>query len=46
LEICVSSNEPNDFKKSLRIVLEATKQTILSLYERELQRLEKVFENI
>lgn len=42
----VIAEEQKEYRKSLRVVLEATKQTILSIYERELQRLEKEFQNI
>jgi hypothetical protein len=46
VNISVKADEHIEYRKSLRVVLEATKQTILSIYERELQRLEKEFENI
>lgn len=48
IDITAESNKKNtnDLDKSIRIVLEATKQTILSLYERELNKLETEFNNL
>lgn len=46
VNISVKADEVEEYRKSIRVVLEATKQTILSIYERELQRLEKEFQNI
>ena len=46
VQLNISDNEPEEFRKSIRVVLEATKQTIKSIYERELERLQREFENI
>ena len=46
ISISAKADEFEEYRKSLRVVLETTKQTILSVYERELQRLEKKFQNI
>lgn len=46
IDIISESNNTNELDKSIRIVLEATKQTILSLYERELNKLETELNNL
>ena len=46
VNISVSGNEASELNKSIRIVLEATKDTILSLYKRELNKLETEFNNL
>lgn len=46
VNISVSGNEASELNKSIRIVLEATKDTILSLYKRELNKIEQEFKNL
>ena len=46
VNIVVSGNEASELNKSIRIVLEATKNTILSIYERELNKIEQEFNNL
>ena len=46
VNIVVSGNEASELNKSIRIVLEATKDTILSLYKRELNKIEQEFKNL
>ena len=46
VNISVSGNEASELNKSIRIVLEATKSTILSIYKRELNKIEQEFKNL
>ena len=46
ISISVSGNEVSELDKSIRIVLEATKHTILSIYKRELNKIEQEFKNL
>lgn len=46
VNIVVSGNESSELNKSIRIILEATKSTILSLYKRELNKIEQEFKNL
>jgi len=46
MKLSVAANPTSQLGQSVRIILEATKRTLLSIHERELCKLEKEFEKI